>query len=254
MLALLAVELGIEKEAGHAENAVHGGADFVADVGDEFRLEAGGLDRADFADVGVEAGFVEAFALGIDAVELGDAAGGKHGDDEHAREDDERGGKAGVVELQHETLEGDPTEDEWGDDGGSDEVSRDESPGAVGEDGGDEAFFGTGAEDGDAEHPEPGGGMKRHAGERVKTVEYPGVEEVADRGEQGDEETQQSEAVGQQDPAFPAVEAEEGGAEEQENEGWYSGPCGPWGWRSNAVAGDESAQKSRPGHEGAVLE
>ena len=57
VLALLAGEFGIEEQAGHAEDAVHGGADFVADVGDEFGFEPRGLERADFADVGAEAGF-----------------------------------------------------------------------------------------------------------------------------------------------------------------------------------------------------
>ena len=38
ILALLGVEVGIERQLGHAEDAVHGRADFVAHVGQEIAL------------------------------------------------------------------------------------------------------------------------------------------------------------------------------------------------------------------------
>ena len=38
VLALLGREAGVEQQAGHADDAVHGGADFVAHVGQKVRL------------------------------------------------------------------------------------------------------------------------------------------------------------------------------------------------------------------------
>ena len=43
VLALLGREVGVLQEAGHADHAVHGGADLVAHVGHELGLEAEGL-------------------------------------------------------------------------------------------------------------------------------------------------------------------------------------------------------------------
>ena len=43
--ALLDRQLGIEEEAGHADDAVHGRADLVAHVGEELALGAGGDER-----------------------------------------------------------------------------------------------------------------------------------------------------------------------------------------------------------------
>ena len=46
ILALFAVELGVQQQIGHADDAVHRGADFVAHVGQEFALGAvGGFGR-----------------------------------------------------------------------------------------------------------------------------------------------------------------------------------------------------------------
>jgi len=46
-VALHLVELGVGEDAGHADDAVHGGADFVAHDGEEFALGAlGGLRLA----------------------------------------------------------------------------------------------------------------------------------------------------------------------------------------------------------------
>ena len=44
-LALLAVELRLERDVRHADDGVHRGADLVAHVGQELRLEARGLER-----------------------------------------------------------------------------------------------------------------------------------------------------------------------------------------------------------------
>src|SRR5713226_905060 len=43
VLALFAVELGVQRERRHAQNAVHGGADLVTHVSQELALEPVGL-------------------------------------------------------------------------------------------------------------------------------------------------------------------------------------------------------------------
>ena len=50
--ALLPRQVRVEEKAGHAEHAVHRGADFMADVGDEFRFQPRGLEDADFPRMG----------------------------------------------------------------------------------------------------------------------------------------------------------------------------------------------------------
>ena len=42
VIPLLRSESGVEQQGGHAEDAVHRGADLVTDVGDEFGLDSGG--------------------------------------------------------------------------------------------------------------------------------------------------------------------------------------------------------------------
>ena len=43
VIALGGIELGREQQAGHADHPVHGGADFMAHVGQEVTLEVGGI-------------------------------------------------------------------------------------------------------------------------------------------------------------------------------------------------------------------
>jgi len=71
----LFVEIGIEEEADHAEDAVHGGADLVGHVGEEFAFEAGGLEGGvaggfEFlfhflAEVDIDAGAAEAVDVAL---------------------------------------------------------------------------------------------------------------------------------------------------------------------------------------------
>lgn len=59
--ALFGAEIGLKQEAGHGDDAVHRGADFVAHVGQEFGFGAGGL-------LGGEAGGVQLLVGEVDLV------------------------------------------------------------------------------------------------------------------------------------------------------------------------------------------
>ena len=101
------VEFGFGEEAGHADDAVHGGADFVRHVGEELAFGFGGVFGADdgfaeFGGAGGDGGLEDAGAFLEVALAVGDDGGGG-GEGEEGEADDAgdgavEGGGDGEVE------------------------------------------------------------------------------------------------------------------------------------------------------------
>ncbi len=223
MLALFQAQFGIEQQAGHAEHAVHRGADFVADVGDELGLEPGSLECADFPGIGVQAGLAEPLAFVVDPVQFDDAPHGQDADGDHARENDDRNGKACVVILLDQALECDPAKKERDDDGRGDQPPGDKSARVTRQDRRHDTLLGTGAEDGEAEKPETDDGMEGHLRLRISRTKNLGLEQVDDQFQQGKEQGRESQEMGHDNaPAATGKEQESGSAEEKSHGSGYT--------------------------------